>query len=545
MFVKSNSTGKSKDKQQLIRMTEYSTCSKLLTNKTDYKRPQPIKIAQLLGQSENLKTIQKDSVRKRAQPERLGTLSNKKYSGINKEQSETSTCIQSSKKSARRILNFSAISTNTKDNNENKNQLNKIVINEQFHKKISKPVRKSSLIPPNTIKDKFIQNYSEKINKNSKKIKTLKKTNEVSDDLAVKNKIISDSSNININFINNGQVNEEKNIQFSDYSRSKVNDINAQQHETLLVTPKSPIFSNYESSQQIITNNNESKKNSMSPNKNVSKYNISIKSPLKKDCIQNLCNYIQDTKLLASETNMNVEYESSEIICINKNKIIHLECELKDLLKKTEKNMIKLKSTLEETEENVNKLKSTLAFVTRLLCTNDKEITLSNIELKEKNTVTNKEIELKTCCKSIQYAEEQLRTPILHISQITEFSNKNNSIQNDENKENKDWNIRSDIETDRSFLELENQLNIMHAKPIHDYSIQSNTPIITKYKQKRSFREYMALKSSINFLETPDGKKFKSLCQMDDVDKSVLNVTYISNKLLTDLHTLYSESPDS
>lgn len=27
----------------------------------DYKRPQPIKIAQLLGQSENLKTIQKDS----------------------------------------------------------------------------------------------------------------------------------------------------------------------------------------------------------------------------------------------------------------------------------------------------------------------------------------------------------------------------------------------------------------------------------------------------------------------------------------------------
>lgn len=458
---------------------------------------------------------------------------------------ETNTCTQSSKKSARRILNFSAISTNTKDNNENKNQLNKIVINEQFHKNISKPVRKSSLIPPNTIKDKFIQNYSEKINKNSKKIKTLKKTNEVNDDLAVKNKIISDSSNININFINNGQENEEKNIQFSDYSKSKVNDINAQQHEALFVTPKSPIFSNYESSQQIITNNNESKKNSMSPNKNVSKYNISIKSPLKKDCIQNLCNYIQDTKLLASETNMNVEYESSEIICINKDKIIHLECELKDLLKKTEKNMIKLKSTLEETEENVNKLKSTLAFVTRLLCTNDKEITLSNIELKEKNTVTNKEIELKTCCKSIQYAEEQLRTPILHISQITEFSNKNNSIQNDENKENKDWNIRSDIETDRSFLELENQLNIMHAKPIHDYSIQSNTPIITKYKQKRSFREYMALKSSINFLETPDGKKFKSLCQMDDVDKSVLNVTYISNKLLTDLHTLYSESPDS
>lgn len=457
---------------------------------------------------------------------------------------ETSTYIQSSKKSARRILNFSAISTNTKDNNEDKNQLNKIVINEQFHKKISKPIRKSSLIPPNTIKDKFIQNYSEKISKNSQIFKTLKKTNEVNVEPA--NKIITDSSNININSINNGEVNEEKNIQFSDYSRSKFSDINVQQHEALLVTPKSPIFSNYESSQQVITNNNEFEKNSMSPNKNVSKYNISIKSPLKKDdCIQNLCNCIQDIKLLASETNVNMEYESSEIICINKDKIIHLECELKDLLKKTEKNMIKLKSTLEETEKNVIKLKSTLAFVTRLLCTNDKEITLSNIELKE-NTMTNKEIELKTCCKSIQYAEEQLKTPILHISQVTEFSNKNNSIQNDENKENnKDWNIRSDIETDRSFLELENQLNIMHVKPNHDYSIQPNTPIITKYKQKRSFREYMALKSSINFLETPDGKKFKSLCQMDDIDKSVLNVTYISNKLLTDLHTLYSESPDS
>ena len=163
MPITSSSTGKSKVKRpQSKRMTEYSTCSKLLSNsvhKKDYERPQPIKIAQLLRLPENVKGIPQDSVRKRTQPERLGALSNKKSIRANVEQSGIQN--ESSKKHVRRFLNFNGTPINaTKKNNENKTQPDKC---EKFHHKISKPIKKRSLLlPPNAIKDKYL----EKNNKN-------------------------------------------------------------------------------------------------------------------------------------------------------------------------------------------------------------------------------------------------------------------------------------------------------------------------------------------------------------------------------------------
>ncbi|KOC66664.1 hypothetical protein WH47_00873 [Habropoda laboriosa] len=257
------------------------------------------------------------------------------------------------------------------------------------------------------------------------------------------------------------------------------------------------------------------------------------------DCIQNLCNNLQDTQLMAVENDMNTEHGLSEMIYLNKDTIIRLKHDLKDLL--------------EQTEKNVLRIRSTLTCVTRLLSINDKKTTPSNVDIKEdhstlkkeNHTMVDKEVQVETCRKSIHCAEEKLKMPITEIIVTdTEIIDKSKLTQDTENdKENiKYENTRI---SDVSFMELENQLNITHAKPAEEYSIQLKTPIIPKYKQKRPLREYMALKSSVSFLETPDGKKFRSLCQINDINKSDLNATYISNKLLTDLNNLYSDSPES
>ncbi|XP_020718871.2 uncharacterized protein LOC105665735 isoform X1 [Bombus terrestris] len=539
MPITSSSTGKSKVKRpQSKRMTEYSTCSKLLSNsvhKKDYERPQPIKIAQLLRLPENVKGIPQDSVRKRTQPERLGALSNKKNIRANVEQSGIQ--IESCKKHVRRFLNFNGTPINaTKNNNENKTQPDK---SEQFHHKISKPIKKRSLLlPPNAIKDKYLEKCNVNITRQSTIYEISREIDEINTDSKNENKITSESLAVNINSAvpsKNRQIyNEQKIVQCSNNSKPNPIDINrVQLLETLHVALKS--------SQQIITNNenqvftqNNSIHEKFIPNKSALKCDISSKPKETDNCIQNLYNDIEDIKLVASGNCTNVE--SPEVICINKDKIIRLEHDLKDLLK--------------ETEERIPKLRSLLTHVTELLV-KDRDIT-SDTENRS-NKMMDKGVQVETCCKSVQYSEEQLKTPITHIPQITVInkkdSNESKSTGNDENKENdRGFNIRRMSDTavaDGSFLELENQLNIMHAKPIQNYLSKPKTPkSLKKCKLNRSLREYMALKSNINFLETPDSKKFKSLCQVDSIDKSV-NVTYISNKLLTDLQNLYSESPDS
>ncbi|OAD54418.1 hypothetical protein WN48_07782, partial [Eufriesea mexicana] len=338
---------------------------------------------------------------------------------------------------------------------------------------------------------------------------------------------------------------EQKINQSPDYTTLKF--IEHGDFKPLNVTPQSLISSEGKSSQQIIIHNedqiftqNNAVHERLIPNKNSLKSDVSVILE-EADDVQNLCNDFQDSKLVISENDMNIEHKSSKMIYINKDNIICLERNLKNLLKEIERNRMKLKSTL--------------THVTRLLSINSEENALCNIELEKENIMIDKEVQVEICCKSTQYSEEQLKTPIIIATQnpqITEQNveilNKSTLNQDDENKKNnrnENTTRMSDVMTDGSFLELENQLNINYARATQKYSIQPKIPKITKYKQKQSFREYMALKSNISFLETPDGKKFRSLCQIDNTDKSVLNITYISNKLLTDLDNLYSESPES
>ena len=427
-----------------------------------------------------------------------------------------------SNRCARRFLNFSKISTKiTKNDNENENQSNKF---EQLHNEVFKPNKKRSLlIPPNTIRERHLQECSQKNIRQSMIHMTLKKMDEINIDSKDEIKATDESLNVNINSAvsieNKQKCNDQKIAPSSNHLKSKFIGHSTQHFETSHVTPKISSFSMCKSLQQInnedqVFMQNNSICEKFTPNKNTLKCNIFSKSKETDDCVQNLCNNLQDTVLVTSE---NMEHKSPEMIDISKDKIIRFKHDLKDLLT--------------ETEENVIKMRSMLTYIVGLF---DKEIT-SNIQLRKGNiTMVDKEVQVETCCKSAQYSEKKVPQVIV-----------TDNVDNKENDGVQNMKKVSDNTADESFLELENQLNITHAKPMQNNSQLKTPKIKKKGKQKRPLREYMALKSNMNFLETPDGKKFRSLCQIDDVDKSVLNVTYISNKLLTDLQNLYSESPDS
>ena len=99
--------------------------------------------------------------------------------------------------------------------------------------------------------------------------------------------------------------------------------------------------------------------------------------------------------------------------------------------------------------------------------------------------------------------------------------------------------------SDDSFSRLENELCITIAKKSKS---KPGTPVERKKldpRSRRSIREYMALKSTVNFLQTPDVKGLPTPMKMgkDTPSRCLAEKRSISRKLLTELDDLYSESP--
>ncbi|XP_034192697.2 uncharacterized protein LOC117609979 isoform X1 [Osmia lignaria lignaria] len=556
MFVKSSSTGKAKVKHSRLRMTECSTCPKVMhknTPKKDYERPQPIKIGKLLRQAENIRNVQKDSARKKIQPERLGPSSTVKSTKKDSKQNGIGTCdgTVNVMKCVRRNLNFNEFPVKSSQNNhENKTQPNKLTLDESISKKCSDSIikKRSLLLPSNTIKGKHLQKCTDKVNRYSKipvipnKIPLINKENIIRKEqrktetvnILQLNKESHKINNSTMRFGSIKPLSENKIIKSSGHLNSMSTDTSHLQClETSHIVPKVKISPRPTNQEITMNNENQLLVQNNPPQERCTSNEIDLiteqftKSE-EGECIQGLHSILQDTKLVDSENNM---------ICINRDKIMSLECGLKNLLSVT--------------EENVLKLKSMLMCITKLLSGNDEKITLSNADVKKNHIELEKspkEVQVDTYNLIEQQLEENVRTPIAHTSRINVTNvlslNTNQNVESD--KKNYELiNVKRMSNGDGSFLELEKQLNIIYTKPTKDSISLQKTPIVKRYKQKRSFREYMALKSTMKFLETPDGKKLKPLCQIDNIDNSILNATYISNKLLTDLSNLYSESPES
>ncbi|XP_076166120.1 uncharacterized protein LOC143146038 [Ptiloglossa arizonensis] len=545
MYVKSSSTGKSKTKQtQSIRMTQYSTCPRLMQNnvqKKDCERSQPIRVAQLLMEEETLKKVQKDSVRKRAQPEKLGPLSNTKNSRVNNQSGEINMYNQfvCSEKHVRRNLNFNQIQSAVLENNENRNKLNKFTNDEPISKEVlAKMNRKSLLLPPNTIKHKHLQKFIKEGSKHSKvsKVSTGNILTDKRSDIYFTVQEENQNLEVNKSLLLNTElpVKNNNSVQLVSLKTSNGCEIsNIFDHSNLNVINKDQLYTQDNLICDIWT-----------PNKINSKNEVSIKPQDQDECIKNLCNNLPDTNQMVSKIDNNVSHTSSEIICVDRNKLIDLEHELISLLSTTEK--------------NISKIKSTLTCVKKLLSVNNEEVIKSNIYIeqdyselgKAHNVMLDKEVQVKICCKSVDKSDKNLEATVLHVLQsnvndVKQITRGSSNQNNDINKENHETMTEKRMSncSDESFLNLENQFNITNGKFTQEQCIQQKTPMITKYKQQRSHREYTTLKSSMNFLETPDGKRFRSLCQQSNIDTSILSRAYISNKVLADIQNLYSDSP--
>ncbi|XP_043282385.1 uncharacterized protein [Venturia canescens] len=105
-------------------------------------------------------------------------------------------------------------------------------------------------------------------------------------------------------------------------------------------------------------------------------------------------------------------------------------------------------------------------------------------------------------------------------------------------------NLQSSSSLDDSFSSIEKELNIVHNKT------KGATPVKTVSKSKvdprcrRSVREYMALKSATNFLATPDVKGVKAAIKEKCTPSKVRSAQRdLSRKVLHELEDLYAETP--
>lgn len=265
-------------------------------------------------------------------------------------------------------------------------------------------------------------------------------------------------------------------------------------------------------------------------------------------------------------------------------------------LKKTELTVLesKLKHLVCRLEEDMSDLKLTLATVTKLLTNmanekikdnNETKITQQVIDVTENLNVMDTKLPYITIIdtKHDNVLKETCKMQAINRSNCLETNDKDNPemqlldqmhIASENNKENKEI-LNSPIvkhckklksETRRrsarlmakvlknshtandSFVNLEDELDIVNRK--------SNTPITTlinqtpaknKYQDKkiesRPMKEYMALKSRMSCLLTPNIKRFNSSeskntihCENDDAKISV------SDKLLAELYNLYEDS---
>ncbi|XP_044585156.1 putative uncharacterized protein DDB_G0289963 [Cotesia glomerata] len=100
-----------------------------------------------------------------------------------------------------------------------------------------------------------------------------------------------------------------------------------------------------------------------------------------------------------------------------------------------------------------------------------------------------------------------------------------------------------------SFVSLENELNIVHSttKSFSAPITPKNDNRIIKSKSARPLREYMAMKASMTFLETPDASGFRRAINYGD-DTPARNKSLrrtISTKILNELEDLYNDSEEA
>lgn len=305
---------------------------------------------------------------------------------------------------------------------------------------------------------------------------------------------------------------------------------------------------------------------------------------------EDLHSSLQTVKMI-SESCLNLQHSTKEdeSVTLNKAELIILASNLKHLICRL--------------EEDTSNLKLMLTIVTKMLSainlskgikdneTKTKQQMTEVIENLNNNTKVIDNMDTKLPCIMItnidtecdNILKETCKTPDINRSKFLETNEKNNPQPSDQmyvasgsNKENKEILnspiIKQDFKsktrrhsarlmakvlnnlnvTNDSFVNLENELDIVN--------IKCNTPITplinhtstkNKYKDKkigRPLKEYMALKSRMSCLLTPNIKQFNSSESKNKIHRETNDTndtrTSLSDKLLMELYNLYGDSLD-
>lgn len=310
----------------------------------------------------------------------------------------------------------------------------------------------------------------------------------------------------------------------------------------------------------------------------------------KKECLspttniygEDLHSSLQTVKISESRLNLQHSTNEDERVTLNKAELTILASNLKHLICRL--------------EEDTSNLKLTLTIVTKMLSA----INLPNKEIKDNETKTKQQMtdnlnnnmkvtdnmDTKLPCMATNIdseydnaLKETCKTPDINRSKFLKTNKKNPQpldqtyVASGSNKENKEiFNspiIKQELKsktrrrsarlkakvlnnlnvTNDSFVNLENELDIVNIKSNTPVTpLINRTPAKNKYKDKkiaRPLKEYMALKSRMSCLLTPNIKRFNPSQTKNNIHCETNDTkTSLSDKLLVELYSLYGDSLD-
>ncbi|CAL1689681.1 unnamed protein product [Lasius platythorax] len=467
---------------------DYSSQSTLQQSESSARKiPQPVKITELIGSCKKSQNDQSNSAVK-SLPERLTpylkSASNRKKNGTN-----THGKLSHSKRNVRRNLNFTKIPTIVISSEPSSTSSNNVKNSKEGNLHVSS--RKSFLMPRNTIKDLYVNNRS---------------------------------------------------------CPSLVRDTNAQVDSVIHEEVNKTVIQHLSS--QMFTVNDQSKINILHSNCTDTKNNA-VEKEIPKSSINVEENKCLSMYQMINQSCVNLKHGTNddEYITFNKTELTVLASKLKHDMHILEEDIIpnmrsmftiitdRLSATNKETDNNDidNKI---MEQKTENL--NDNINIINNVKTKSLCAINNINTEDSNIPKEVY------KTPDTNLMKFveTDVCGKNNSkiqsscqidLTSESNKEND------------SFVNLENNLDITNIKSSTTIiSLTKRTPVLNKYKDKtvgRPLKEYMALKSRMSCLLTPNINRFNcSQSKNDNLHSETGDAkASLSGKILAELYNLYED----
>ncbi|KAL2713559.1 asparagine-rich protein-like isoform X1 [Vespula squamosa] len=540
-----HSTGKPNMKSnECIKLSQYKSWSEISSDcKTkEQSRSQPVRITQLLDS----KTINRN-VRKRAQPERLKkVLSNEKKVGLiqknnvreksqqkdfmktslynkhilsnsNSNKKDMSSNLIRYDRKVRRNLNLNFVSPKQKMEKNSSTVLSEIP---EENKSICSNSNnyynsKSFLLPPNFIKSMYLKQRCSKVMPSSTvSIKNSMITNldmlEASENLNIKDpniQICSFIQSIHDNSQREVNLKLQKLLQYD--CESKRNTLhNSIDNEVPLSCDESVFIRKNITS----TDNNIQKEEHCNINRSNSFMNKNI------DNLKDSCNESKNIIFTeGSEVSVNdntVGFSRKDHLYVDRNAIVSLKSSLEDLLNIFQDNALKTDLVL----KRINKILY---------------VNTDSMEEQVHTVDSNGKIMRET----LQMYHEG-KTEENNIDIISSKSKKNNNKARTEAPVE----LSGDEKENDIYKNLEFQFDHNKSLQLNPQILQITIPNYAKFGES-ALQDYINLKSSLNFLETPSNKKFKPRIQKNRnvVPNIPKDKSYLSTKIFTELQNLYDE----